>query len=147
MDVFAADVESVLRRSGWFPGRTVGIEGYKEELSGFTWHEAAEKFLGEFGGISVDVHGAGQSVAREPFEIDPELAIGEEGRFEELSQKFQRKFFPVGEIGRGEFFIAIDEEAVLYLVGVWAFRLGVCTEGLTSMIRGVKAVKLEIPDR
>jgi hypothetical protein len=124
----------------------VGIDGYRDQLSGFAWHEAAERFLEQFGGISVDVHGAGQSVAREPFEIDPELAIGEEGRFEELSQKFHRQFFPVGEIGHGEFFLAVDEDAILYLVGAWAFRLGALPEGLANMIRGVKAVKLTISD-
>ncbi|GHF76946.1 hypothetical protein GCM10018790_63740 [Kitasatospora xanthocidica] len=93
MGIFASDVEAVLRLSGWFPGRSVGISGYKETLSGFAWHEASERFLEEFGGISVDVRGPGVSVAREPFEIDPELAAGEEFAFADLSRKFNRKFF------------------------------------------------------
>jgi hypothetical protein len=146
VEEFTPDVEAVLRRSGWFPGRAVEISGYKARLPGFLWHEAAERFLEEFGGIYVDVQGPGQSVAKEPFEIDPALAVGEEGRFEELSQKFHRQLFPVGELGQGEFFLAVDQDSSLYLVGSSVFRLGASGEGLAKLVLGIQGTRLEISD-
>ncbi|WP_340379304.1 SUKH-3 domain-containing protein [Streptomyces sp. SS7] len=63
--------ERVLSSSGWFPGRRTDIGVWKERLSGFSWHPAAERFLTEFGGVSVEVSGSGVDVAREPFDLDP----------------------------------------------------------------------------
>ena len=146
MERFAPDVAAELRRSGWFPGRTIEISNYKDGLPGFLWHEAAERFLEEFGGIRVDLHGPGRSVAKEPFEIDPELAAGEEGRFEELSQKYHRQLFPVGELGQGEFFLAVDQESILYMVGSSIFRLGPSAEGLGKLVLGIQGTRLEISD-
>lgn len=100
MPRFSSEAEDVLRHSGWFPGRRADIQSWKELLPGLSWHEAAEGFLAEFGGLSVDVSGPGVSCAREPFEIDPELAVGEEGRFEDLSERFGRRFLPSGRSGR-----------------------------------------------
>ncbi|MET9129620.1 SUKH-3 domain-containing protein [Streptomyces antibioticus] len=146
MTRFATEVERVLRLSGWSPGRQTDIGVWKEPLSGFTWHPAAERFLAEFGGVSVDVSGPGVDVAREPFVIDPELAVGEEEAFQELSERFGRRFFPVGETGQGEFFLALDEDGVLYLLAARVFRLGPVDQGLEKLITGVKPVKLSLPE-
>ncbi|WP_416979057.1 SUKH-3 domain-containing protein [Streptomyces sp. T028] len=143
---FTTEVERVLRLSGWFPGRRTDLRAWQEQLSGFTWHPAAERFLTEFGGVSVDVSGPGVDVAREPFDIDPGLAVGEEEAFQELSERFGRSFFPLGEIGQGEFFLALDEDGVLYLLAAWAFRLGPADQGLENLVTGVKAAKLPLPE-
>ncbi|MGW2044480.1 SUKH-3 domain-containing protein [Streptomyces sp. NPDC001858] len=144
MPRFSSEAEDVLRRSGWFPGRRADIQSWKELLPGLSWHAAAEGFLAEFGGLSVDVSGPGVSCAREPFEIDPELAVGEEDRFEDLSERFGRRFLPLGEVGT-EFFLGIDEDGVLYLLAAWAFRLGPSDEALENLIRGVKSEKMQLP--
>ncbi|MFB6633093.1 SUKH-3 domain-containing protein [Streptomyces sp. NPDC056362] len=135
-------MERTLRSSGWIPGRHVDIQAWREQLSEFPWHPAAERFLAEFGGLAVDVSGPGVSVAREPFVINPELAVGEEERFEELSTMFGRRFFPVGELEDCAFFLGIDEEGVLYSLAAWAFNLGPSDEALGNLIKGVKAVRL-----
>lgn len=114
-------------------------------MSGFAWHSAAEEFLREFGAIRVEVSGSGISCAREPFEFDPELAAGEEGRFTELSETFDRKFFPVGEIGQGEFFLAIDEESVIYLLAGWVLRQGAKDLALKHLVTGVRPERLYPP--
>ncbi|MGW3360279.1 SUKH-3 domain-containing protein [Streptomyces bungoensis] len=142
MSRFSTETEEVLRSAGWLPGRRTNIESWKEQLTQFSWHAAAEGFLAEFGGLTVSIDGPGVTCAREPFRIDPVLAVGEEERFEELSDLFSRRFFPVGEFGVGDFFLGIDEEGVLYLLAAWAFRLGKSDEGLESLIKGVKGVKL-----
>jgi hypothetical protein len=92
-------------------------------------------------------HRLSDNVAREPFEIDPALAVEEEGAFQELSERFGRKFFPAGEMGRGEFLLAIDEDGVLYLLAAWAFRLGPSDEALENLINGAQAVPFPKPTR
>jgi hypothetical protein len=146
MSRFSAETESVLLASGWFPGRQTDIRAWRDRLANFTWHAAAERFLTEFGGISVDVSGPGVTCAREPFVIDPALAVGEEDRFEELSKRFGRRFFPIGEFGVGDFFLGIDEYGVLYLLAAWALRVGALDEALENLIKGVKGVRLSAQD-
>ncbi|MFI0939218.1 SUKH-3 domain-containing protein [Streptomyces sp. NPDC021020] len=139
---FSDEVHQALTRAGWFPGRQVAVDLSGAGLSGFAWHQAARFFLSEFAGISVEVKGSGVSVAREPFLFDPEAAVGEEDRFEAASERFARHFCPVGEIGRGEFFLAIDENAVMYLLAHEVFRLGPVDEALANLVLGVKATRV-----
>ncbi|MES9508503.1 SUKH-3 domain-containing protein [Streptomyces sp. NPDC000609] len=137
MPRFSREVEDALRCADWVPNRRVCLDRWKASLSEFTWHAAAEEFLREFGGIRVDISGPGITCAREPFEFDPELAIGEGERFAELSELFGRKFFPLGEVGQGEFFLAIDEEGAIYLLGAWALRHGAGDLALKHLVTGV----------
>lgn len=145
MPRFSAEVESVLRQAGWVQDRRVDLTRWKAIMSNFAWNAAAEEFLAEFGGVRVENDGPGITCARESFEFDPELAIGEEGRFSELSEFFGIGFFPLGEVGQGESFLAIDEEGILYLLGSWAFRLGVGDLALEHLVTGVAAERLDLP--
>ncbi|MCM2417705.1 SUKH-3 domain-containing protein [Streptomyces sp. RKAG293] len=145
MSRFSPEVDVVLRESGWFPGRRTEIFRWKVSVPDFIWHAAAEKFLEEFGGINVHISGPGITCAREPFEIDPDLAIGEEGRFAELSELFGRRFFPLGEVGRGEFFLAIDEEGLMYLLATAVLSLGAADLALENLVTGVSAERLSPP--
>lgn len=142
MPRFSREVEGALRLAGWVPDRRVDLDQWKASLSEFTWHAAAEEFLQEFGGIRVDISGPGITCAREPFEFDPELAIGEGEKFAELSELFGHKFFPLGEVGQGEFFLAIDEEGAIYLLGGWALKHGVGDAALEHLVTGVAPEKL-----
>ncbi|MFF3005755.1 SUKH-3 domain-containing protein [Kitasatospora sp. NPDC057940] len=140
-------MEMTLRRCGWSPHRRADLTSWKFALPDFSWHAKAEEFLQEFGGIRVDISGPGITRAQEPFEFDPELAIGEEERFSELSQTFGHDFFPLGEAGQGEFFLAIDEEGVIYLLGSWALRLGFGDSALENLIMGIAAERLTLPTK
>lgn len=139
---FSHEAHQVLTRAGWFPGRQVAVDLSGDGLSGFAWHQAARLFLSEFGGVSVEIKGPGVNVAREPFLFDPEVAVGEEDRFEVASERFGRAFCPVGEIGRGEFFLAVDEDAVMYLLAREAFSLGPVDEALEKLVLGVKGTRV-----
>ena len=145
MSQFSPETDVVLRSAGWLPDRRIDLAGWKALLAGFMWHDAAERFLQEFGGIRVVVRGPGVTCSREPFEFDPELAVGEEGRFAELSGMFGRKFFPLGEFAQGEFFLAIDEENIIYLLGSWALRYGEVDQALEKLVSGVAPEKLDLP--
>ncbi|MFC0006125.1 SUKH-3 domain-containing protein [Micromonospora siamensis] len=145
MSRFSPEVEAVLRQAGWFPQRRIDLGAWQISMREFSWHAAATRFLQEFGGIRVEVSGPGVSCARVPFEFDPELAVGEEERFAEFSEVFGRRFFPVGELGQGEFFLAIDDEAVLYYLSARLFRLGQVDSALACLASGVAAERLDPP--
>ncbi|MEV5721112.1 SUKH-3 domain-containing protein [Amycolatopsis mediterranei] len=83
---FSVRVVEDLRVVGWTPGRVVEVGGWQQRLeaSGLVrMHPTAAGFLGEFGGLKVEMDGPGVSAARQPFELDPDLAEGEEDRFAE----------------------------------------------------------------
>lgn len=53
---FSDSIATILRRFGWFPGRNVNIEPFVAALekNGYTVFPAVQKFLREFGGITLD---------------------------------------------------------------------------------------------
>lgn len=136
---FSQESERTLRQAGWYPGRTVDTAVWRVPLeeSGFVFPEAAERFLAEFGGLSVDDHGPGITSARESFEFDPLLAFGEDDRFGDWSASLGRVLAPLGELDGGRFFLGIDEQGVIYLVASWLARFGSGDEGLENLILGV----------
>lgn len=134
----------VLRASGWEPGRRVVVDGWRTDLEaeGFVMHAAAEKFLSEFGGLFVDIHGSGVSCARVPFELDPMLCSGEWDRFADWGGALGKLFFPIGELDYGHFFLAIDEEGILYLIVDVVEQLAANEKGLEMLIRGIAAERV-----
>ncbi|GGU67709.1 SUKH-3 domain-containing protein [Lentzea flava] len=136
---FTRETEKTLRGAGWYPGRTVDTAVWRVPLeeSGFVFPEAAERFLAEFGGLSVDHGGPGLTRAKEPFEFDPLLALGEDDRFGEWGASVGRVIAPLGELDRGRFFLGIDENSVIYLVADWLASFGAGDEGLEHLVLGV----------
>ncbi len=114
-----AETEETLRAAGWFPGRNVSVELWRERLeeSGeVRMHEAAKRFLTGFGGLRVWIGGPGITCAKSPFDFDAGFLVGEEGRFAEWSQTIGRDLFPMGELDEGRFFLGIDQNSEVYLV-------------------------------
>ncbi|WP_344641634.1 SUKH-3 domain-containing protein [Kitasatospora cystarginea] len=139
MTEFSAETERVLRSAGWEPDRTVDTSLWRQRLeeSGFRMHDAAERFLSEFGGLTVEISGPGVSRARVPFELDPMLADGEEDRFSEWSESIGESLFPLGELDRGRFFLGISESGKVYLVADWLASFGPSREALERLVRGI----------
>jgi hypothetical protein len=135
---FSPESEKTLRQAGWYPGRTVDTAVWLAPLeeSGFVFHEAAERFLAEFGGLSVEQSGPGRSRAKEPFEFDPLLTSGEDDRFGEWGETIGRVIAPLGELDHGRFFLGIDERGEIYLVADWLARFGSGDAGLECLILG-----------
>lgn len=121
MSRFSAKAEETLRRAGWFPGRRVpdSVASWKEMLlrsDAFTMSTSAEKALLEFGGLKFAEQGEGTTCSREPFEIDPSLAMHEGDRLEEFSTLVNTRLYPLGEAWGGMCFLAIGENDRVYVL-------------------------------
>ncbi|MER8235672.1 SUKH-3 domain-containing protein [Streptomyces sp. NPDC094049] len=148
LHAWSSEVERVLREAGWHPGRAVDTRGWKERLEqdGFRSHAAAEDFLREFGGLAVGHGGAGITRAREPFDLDPLLALGEADRFGEWGEEIGHHLFPVGELDRGHAFLGLDEDGGLYVVANWLARFGPMPEAMENLVLGVMPVRMPDPE-
>lgn len=139
---FEPSVQAVLRQSGWFPGRSIDVTKWIRVFPTLQMHGSAQNFLEEFGEISIEASGKGVDCAKEPFIFDPSLALGEDLRFEEFSEEIGQVIFPIGEHGRGEFFLGIDESAEMYLLMDGIATLGAADAAIESLINGVGARKI-----
>jgi hypothetical protein len=138
-------VDRTLRRAGWHPGRQVDTAAWRSALD-IDMHPAADRFLAEFGGLVLDLHGSGRTAAKEPFELDPALCDGEEDRFLGWSRHIGRSLYPLGELDHGRFFLGIDEQSVLYLVIDWLAVFGTGDAGLIALCQGTKPTPVEEQD-
>ncbi|MFC9426344.1 SUKH-3 domain-containing protein [Streptomyces sp. NPDC056987] len=142
MGIFPDEVDRILREAGWTPGRQVSTEPWLAsfEAEGLQRHPVVSAFLAEFGGLAVDISGPGISRAREPFEFDPMLCLGEGDRFLEWGEEINKSIFPVGVHDGGRFFLGIDEQDELYLVETWVASFGQMPEAMSNLILGVRPV-------
>jgi SUKH-3 immunity protein of toxin-antitoxin system len=141
---FPGLVERALRRAGWFPGRRVETARWRAMLVGPDMHPAAEVFLGEFGGLLVDVHGSGRTAARTRFELDPSLCAGEEDRFRDWGVEIGRSLYPLGELDHGRYFLGMDDRGLIYLVETWLASFGADDQGLIALCEGTMPTKVAI---
>ncbi len=70
--------------------------------------------LKHYGGIHVKQSGPGEEAARESFELNPLLAIGEEDRFAEHALRIGEPLYPLGEAGNGHVFLAIAADGRVF---------------------------------
>lgn len=151
---FPGPVESVLRAAGWRPGRwdIKSAESWADRLSAHTspaghrhsLFPAAVEAWAEFGGLSVDVRGAGRQIARTPFVIDPMRGLHLARTFSDLGQALDTEVCPLGEEADGRGVLAIDAEGRVYGLdhaGDWYLGAGV-DEALTSLVTGIQPVRL-----
>ncbi|MGW8380860.1 SUKH-3 domain-containing protein [Streptomyces sp. ODS28] len=114
---WSAETEGVLRRAGWYPGRSVSTHEWETALqqSGFEINEAARRFLAEFGGIESTERGPGQTMARVGFKLDPTVAQWDrEDIFDFLNEEAGTDLYPVGEVDRGNDHLAVAANGAVY---------------------------------
>ena len=116
------------------------MERWRRELEGpggFVRFPAATAALAEFGGLRVEQGGAGVTSARETFELDPTLAVGEADRFARFESIVGRRLYPLGEAGGGQYFLAISEDGQVFGVGDSIFDIGrTISEAIENLIVG-----------
>ncbi|MGV9297450.1 MULTISPECIES: SUKH-3 domain-containing protein [Amycolatopsis] len=139
MKEFSPEVVEALEAAGWHRGRQVDVEGWRAGLAGegLRMPDAAAEFLASFGGLKFDLKGRGITRGKEPFDLDPLVAAGEEGRFVDWGREIGRALFPIGELDGGHFFLAIDEEGEIYCLADRLGSFGRGVEGLEGLILGV----------
>lgn len=134
----------LLRAAGWFEGRDVAgmVDAWRARLieDGFEPTIAAERALREFGGIRVIQRAPGINLARDTFEIDPLLGLGEHDRFERFETILGVSLYPMGECGGGHEFLAIASDGRVFVVGDDEIDLagGTAREAILNLICGVR---------
>lgn len=150
MERFSKTVELTLRDAGWFPGRNVRdqVGGWTRELrsDGFESFPEAERVLSEFGGLNVHQEAPGVNCAREPFRVAPTLAAGESDRFGEFAEFLKTPLYPLGEASGGNYFLAIGESGLVFLLMQDVRLLGQnIEEALEKLILGIQSEELPWP--
>ncbi len=140
---WSREADWILRTSGWLPGRTVPTADWKRVLresdEGFKMHEAARRFLTEFGGLDIRQQGPGRTMARSPFRLDPLVARWDFEIFEVLSEEVGTSLYPVGHAFRGNHYLGMAESGALY-AGMDSAELLAddADEALDKLIRGIR---------
>ncbi|HUQ59163.1 SUKH-3 domain-containing protein [Lentzea sp.] len=137
---FSSPVERDLRAAGWHPGRAVDVTGWRQLLEAgdeLRMHRAAAEFLAEFGGLNVEIDGPGLTAAREPFELDPELCVGEEDRFAEWGADLGCSLFPLGGSIGGVSAWGSPRWGEIFLVEAGVGSFGIGDAALENLVLGV----------
>ncbi|MFD6432885.1 SUKH-3 domain-containing protein [Streptomyces venezuelae] len=132
----------LLRAAGWYPGRSVPTAEWERVLhehGGFEMHEAARRFLAEFGGLASEERGPGRTMARMGFRLDPLAAEWDDEIFDALSEEAGAYLYPVGEADRRNSYLGIAPDGRVY-VGMDSVTLLAETadEALEKLIEGVR---------
>lgn len=154
---FPAIVDSTLRAAGWQPGRWdmrraeqwadllrahVSPGGHRHSLS-----PAAVEAWAEFGGLRVDVRGAGRDIARTPFTLDPLTGLHLARTLDDLGRALGTEVSPLGEEAGGHAALAIDANGCVYSLdhtGDWYLGRDLDT-ALTTLISGLQPTRLAPP--
>jgi hypothetical protein len=138
---WSAEADRVLRLAEWFPGRSVSTAAWEKTLhehGGFEIHDAARRFLTEFGGLAFDLHGPGITMAQRPFTLDPLAAEWDDEIFDVLSDEAGAYLYPIGETSRRNSYLGMTANGAVYW-GMDDVRLLADTadQALDCLIRGI----------
>ncbi|MCM2427774.1 SUKH-3 domain-containing protein [Streptomyces sp. RKAG337] len=115
---WSAETDRVLRLAGWYPGRSVPTADWERILheadEDFEMHEAARRFLTEFGGLAINVNGPGRAAGRSPFGLDPLVATWDYEIFDVLSEEAGTYLYPIGDASRGNFYLGMAADGAVY---------------------------------
>jgi hypothetical protein len=136
---WSSETDGVLRKAGWQPGRAVATETWEwilRERGSFVVHEAARRFLAEFGGLVSYGWPADSRVTQSAIRFDPLTAEWDEGTFARLSEKAGTPLCPVGRADNGNSYLGMGENGVLYLAREDVEPLGdSADQGLDLLVR------------
>jgi hypothetical protein len=134
------EVRKVLKAAGWAEQRNITTQmgiWFSQLSPAFQSFTAAETALKRYGGIHVRQNGPGEETARESFELDPLLVIGEEDRFEQHASRLGQSLYPLGEAGNGHVFLAIGPDGRVFALMDDLWLLGETMEAaLETLVLG-----------
>jgi hypothetical protein len=137
-----AETDRVLRAAGWYPGRSVPTatwESILRQQGEFEMHEAAQRFLGEFGCVGIPYREPRDSMPWGEFRLDPLLAMWDDEILDDLSEQAGTYLYPVGMIDRTNQYLGVAEDGAVY-VGMDSVRLLAATpdEALKELTRRIR---------
>ncbi|MDN3024790.1 SUKH-3 domain-containing protein [Streptomyces sp. S.PB5] len=112
------ETDRVLRAAGWYPGRSVPTATWESVLllhGEFEIHEAARRFLAEFGGVGVPFREPWDSMPWGEFRLDPLMALWDDEIFDDLSEQAGTYLYPVGMVDRRNQYLGIAETGEVYV--------------------------------
>lgn len=151
---FPAEVAAALRHAGWHPGRWqihqaeqwadilashTGADGHRHSV-----FPAAVETWAEFGGIRVDLAGAGERLARTPFVIDPLRGLHQPRTLTDLGRALGMPVAPLGEENDGQALLVVDVTGRVHSLdhtGEWFLGRDI-DRALTTLIVGGLPVRL-----
>ncbi|WP_328411542.1 SUKH-3 domain-containing protein [Streptomyces violaceus] len=118
------ETDRVLRAGGWFPGRAIPTETWESILlqtGEFEMHDAARRFLAEFGAVGVPYREPRDSMPWMQFSLDPLLAIWDGEIIDDLAEQAGVELYPIGMRDRGNQHLAMAEDGAVYagMDSVW----------------------------
>ena len=141
------ETTNILAGAGWSAQYQLSSEtliAWRNRLAGFSFHQAAKEALSEFGGLKVDMQGPGLTMARQPFQLDPTLACGEEDLFKHESERLGKPLFPLGEGEGGHYYLAIADDGCIYAIGFGCIDLvgESIVSAIENLVHGRKGTRL-----
>ncbi|MFE0419104.1 SUKH-3 domain-containing protein [Streptomyces tendae] len=115
-----SDTDRVLRAGGWLPGRSVPTgtwEAVLMQTGEFEMHEAARRFLAEFGALGVPAGPHSEPSGSAPwmeFSLDPLLAIWDAEIIDALAERAGVDLYPLGMRDRGNQYLAMADDGAVY---------------------------------
>lgn len=128
---WSRQTKEVLRRAGWRPGRSVPTDTWEATLGergSFVAHEAARRFLSEFGGLVTYGWPADSITTSSAIRFDPHRAQWQHERFAKASREAGALLYPVGTADEGASFLGIAEDGALHLMRDRVERLAPSTD-------------------
>jgi hypothetical protein len=121
---WSEETDRVLRAGGWFPGRSVPTETWESILlqtGEFEIHDAARRFLSEFGAVGVSYREPWDSMPWMEFSLDPLLAFWDAEIIDDLAEQAGVDLYPIGMRDRGNQHLAMAEDGSVYagMDSVW----------------------------
>ena len=118
------ETDRVLRAGGWSPGRAIPTETWESILlqtGEFEMHDAARRFLAEFGAVGVPYRAPWDSMPWMQFSLDPLLAIWDGEIIDDLAEQAGVELYPIGMRDRGNQHLAMAEDGAVYagMDSVW----------------------------
>ncbi|MFF5494660.1 SUKH-3 domain-containing protein [Streptomyces aquilus] len=108
----------VLRAAGWYPGRSIPTGTWESVLrlhGGFEMHDAARRFLAEFGGVGIPIREPWNAMPWREFRFDPLLALWDDEIFDDLSDQAGKCLYPIGMVDRRNQYLGIAEDGAVYI--------------------------------
>ncbi|MFI1053203.1 SUKH-3 domain-containing protein [Streptomyces olivaceus] len=117
------DTERLLRAAGWSSGRSVPTDTWEAlllENGEFEMHDAAHRFLSEFGALGVPHREQGSAPYME-FSLDPLLALWDGEIIDDLAEQAGADLYPLGTRDRGNQYLAMAEDGSVFagMDNVW----------------------------